>query len=109
MSAWNWQLSNGRLILLPWSFTKSDSDYSNSPSSTDWRTEIVAEKIINSTRLVLRAGRYTKAWYLSGSGHGFAGASSKHINPICTRSLKIFEAWKAAIETGNVEILERHQ
>lgn len=93
--------SEGKLFILPWSFGKTDADY----STTAYRCVELARCKVTQGVIQITHNPYADYWILKGKGHGFSGSQSKIINVVKTKSKSLFEKWKNAIENGNVEIL----
>ena len=90
----------GRLRISRWSFSLPDNDPPH-------RHNVLASHTLpNGDTVKVCDNIRHNVWWLTGSGDGFAGAGcSRAINSVCTRSRPVFEAWKRAIESKNVEIL----
>lgn len=100
----------GKLLIKGWSFSSPDNDpphrhYSLAVCTTTRHkanTKNMAEiKLVSN-----RHGDRGRAWWLTGSCDGFAGPRSRAINSTRTTSPAVFAKWKAAIESGNVEIVD---
>jgi hypothetical protein len=97
-----WKLTDsGRLVINRWSFGERDNDPPHRHST------LATHTFPNGDHVNLKCNRRCKgqAYWLTGSGEGFAGASSRVINSVRTRKPEVIEAWRKAIESGNVEII----
>lgn len=91
--------ADGSLKISRWSFGSPDNDPPH-------RNYTLAEcKLPNGDTVKLKTNHPRSAFWLTGSGDGFAGnGCSRVINSVCSRNPKIVEAWRAAIAAGKVEI-----